>query len=62
MVCIVLVNWRFVLFTYRLITKADYPSGKFTLYFLAYVDSIPEDEDEKKKLAFGMPGVLELTQ
>ncbi|CEP18882.1 hypothetical protein [Parasitella parasitica] len=45
----------------KLITKSDHSEGKFTLYFLAYVDSIPEDEEEKKKLAFSIPGVLELT-
>ncbi|GAN05198.1 lactoylglutathione lyase [Mucor ambiguus] len=45
----------------KLINKLEFPSGKFTLYFLAYIDSVPEDEEEKKKLAFGMPGVLELT-
>jgi lactoylglutathione lyase len=47
---------------YRLITKHDFAENKFTLYFLAYVDSIPEDEAEKKKLAFSLSGVLELTQ
>lgn len=46
----------------RLITKNDVESGKFTLYFLAYVDSVPESEEEKRKLCFSMPGVLELTQ
>ncbi|CAO3640664.1 unnamed protein product [Mucor hiemalis] len=45
----------------KLITKQDFPESKFTLYFLAYVDSVPEDEAEKKKLAFSIPGVLELT-
>ncbi|KAI8147146.1 lactoylglutathione lyase [Fennellomyces sp. T-0311] len=45
----------------KLIMKTDMPAGKFTLYFLAYVDEVPESEEEKKKLAFGMPGVLELT-
>ncbi|KAI8640134.1 lactoylglutathione lyase [Parasitella parasitica] len=45
----------------KLITKSDFSSGEFTLYFLAYVDSIPESEDEKRKLAFSIPGVLELT-
>ncbi|KAI9482974.1 MAG: lactoylglutathione lyase [Benjaminiella poitrasii] len=45
----------------KLITKHDFPENKFTLYFLAYLDSIPEDEAEKKKLAFSISGVLELT-
>ncbi|KAF7728332.1 Lactoylglutathione lyase [Apophysomyces ossiformis] len=45
----------------KYIHKFDNEGGKFTLYFLAYVDSVPESEEEKKKLAFGMPGVLELT-
>ncbi|KAG0175377.1 Lactoylglutathione lyase [Apophysomyces sp. BC1034] len=43
------------------INKLENEGGKFTLYFLAYVDSVPESQEEKEKLAFGMPGVLELT-
>ncbi|KAI8098515.1 lactoylglutathione lyase [Halteromyces radiatus] len=43
------------------INRMDMESGKFTLYFLAYVDSVPESQEEKKKLAFTTPGVLELT-
>ncbi|KAG1218912.1 hypothetical protein G6F68_021494 [Rhizopus microsporus] len=46
----------------KLITSADYEQSKFTLYFLAFIDSVPESEEEKKKLAFSIPGVLELTQ
>jgi lactoylglutathione lyase len=46
----------------RLITTSENEAGKFTLYFLAYVDKVPESEAEKKKLAFSIPGVLELTQ
>jgi lactoylglutathione lyase len=38
------------------------PAGKFTLYFLAYIDSLPESDEERRKLAFSTPGVLELTQ
>ncbi|CAO3692792.1 unnamed protein product [Rhizopus stolonifer] len=45
----------------KLITSSDFEEAKFTLYFLAYVDSLPETDEEKKKLAFSMPGVLELT-
>lgn len=45
-----------------MITKSDNEGGKFTLYFLAYVDKLPESEEEKKKLCFSIPGVLELTQ
>ncbi|KAG0735523.1 hypothetical protein G6F62_005602 [Rhizopus arrhizus] len=45
----------------KLITSADYEQSKFTLYFLAFIDSVPESEEEKKKLAFSIPGVLELT-
>jgi lactoylglutathione lyase len=38
-------------------------AGKFTLYFLAHYDGpIPESEEEKRKICFGRPGVLELTQ
>ncbi|CAM0141191.1 Lactoylglutathione lyase [Umbelopsis sp. WA50703] len=45
----------------KLITKSVNEAGNFTLYFLAYVDKVPESEEEKKKLAFSIPGVLELT-
>lgn len=40
----------------------DNENGKFSLYFFAYVDSVPSSDEEKKKLAFSRPGVLELTQ
>ncbi|CAO3617910.1 unnamed protein product [Cunninghamella echinulata] len=45
----------------KCITKMDNEGGKFTLYFLAYADSIPETEEEKKKFVFSRPGILELT-
>ncbi|KAI8967784.1 lactoylglutathione lyase [Mycotypha africana] len=45
----------------KLITKKDFESSKFSLYFLAYVDKVPEDEEEKSVMAFSLPGVLELT-
>ncbi|KAG2237938.1 hypothetical protein INT48_002499 [Thamnidium elegans] len=45
----------------KFLTKSEFPQSKFTLYFLAYVDSVPESEEEKRKLAFSIPGVLELT-
>ncbi|CEI95466.1 Putative Lactoylglutathione lyase [Rhizopus microsporus] len=45
----------------KLITKLDFEESKFSLYFLAYVDSVPESEEERKKLVFSIPGVLELT-
>ncbi|KAI9013773.1 lactoylglutathione lyase [Phycomyces nitens] len=45
----------------KLITKSDIEAGKFTLYFLAYVDKVPESEEEKRRLCFSIPGVLELT-
>ncbi|OZJ06275.1 hypothetical protein BZG36_00775 [Bifiguratus adelaidae] len=45
----------------KLITKVDNEKGKFTLYFLGYFDSLPSTEEEKRKLAFSSPGMLELT-
>lgn len=48
--------------SYRLITSSVNDAGKFTLYFLAYVDKVPETKEEQMKLAFSIPGVLELTQ
>ncbi|KAI8061666.1 lactoylglutathione lyase [Gongronella butleri] len=45
----------------KLITTMDNEGGKFTLYFLAYTDSVPETEEEKKKFVFSRPGILELT-
>jgi len=48
----------------RLLTKADFPNGKFTLYFLAYIhnDVLPESAEEKLKYTFSREAVLELTQ
>ncbi|KAI8971051.1 lactoylglutathione lyase [Pilobolus umbonatus] len=45
----------------KLLTKREFESSKFTLYFLAYVDTVPQSDEEAAKLAFSIPGVLELT-
>ncbi|CAG8667904.1 16467_t:CDS:2 [Acaulospora morrowiae] len=46
----------------KLISKSDFPTAKFTLYFLAYVrESLSESETERKVYTFGREGVLELT-
>jgi len=47
----------------KLLNKAEFPNGKFTLYFLAYVrdDVVPESEEEKFKYIFSREAVLELT-
>ncbi|KAG2187881.1 hypothetical protein INT44_000631 [Umbelopsis vinacea] len=45
----------------KLITSSVNESANFTLYFLAYVDKVPETKEEQMKLAFSIPGVLELT-
>ncbi|KAI7869324.1 lactoylglutathione lyase [Spinellus fusiger] len=45
----------------KLITKSDHEESEFSLYFLAHIDELPESEEERKKLALSIPGVLELT-
>ncbi|CAG8544330.1 1084_t:CDS:2 [Ambispora leptoticha] len=47
----------------KLINRADYESGKFTLYFLAYVPEgeLPEAEQARKAYTFNREAVLELT-
>ncbi|KAL1924001.1 uncharacterized protein VTP21DRAFT_7036 [Calcarisporiella thermophila] len=46
----------------KLISQHDFPEGKFSLYFLAYRNEpLPESEEERRKLAFSLEGVLELT-
>lgn len=55
-------NFFFCFFLFRHIHKMDNENGKFSLYFLAYVDTVPSTEEEKKMMAFSRPGVLELTQ
>ncbi|KAF1799871.1 Glyoxalase/Bleomycin resistance protein/Dihydroxybiphenyl dioxygenase [Mucor lusitanicus] len=44
----------------KYITKHDLPDAKATLYFLAFVDAVPETQKEKLKLAFSHSGVIEL--
>uniref|UniRef100_F7II04 Lactoylglutathione lyase n=1 Tax=Callithrix jacchus TaxID=9483 RepID=F7II04_CALJA len=46
-----------------LIQKCDFPSMKFSLYFLAYEDKndIPKDKDEKIAWALSRKATLELT-
>ncbi|KAF9084198.1 Lactoylglutathione lyase [Mortierella sp. GBA35] len=49
------------------ISKMDNPGGKFTLYFLAYVNAEDQasleakSDDQRRAYAFNRPGVLELT-
>ncbi|KAI1300116.1 Lactoylglutathione lyase [Mortierella claussenii] len=49
------------------IAKSDNESGKFTLYFLAYVNDEDhaklqaKSDDDRRAYAFSRPGVLELT-
>ncbi|KAI9245580.1 lactoylglutathione lyase [Sporodiniella umbellata] len=38
-----------------------YEPEKTNLYFLAFIDNVPEDEEEIKKLIFSSSGILELT-
>ncbi|KAF6113922.1 glyoxalase I [Phyllostomus discolor] len=47
-----------------LLQKLDFPTMKFSLYFLAYEDKndIPKDKDEKVAWVFSRKATLELTQ
>ena len=48
----------------RLLRESHYPEGKFSLYFLAYVDEkqdLPSDESALKVWIAEQAGVLELT-
>lgn len=45
----------------RHIVSIGFEQDNFTLSFLGYVDSVPEDDEEKKRLVFSSPGILELT-
>lgn len=48
----------------RLLQKLDFPSMRFTLYFLGYEDKsdIPADIKERRAWTFSRRGTLELTQ
>jgi lactoylglutathione lyase len=45
-----------------MIHRMDNENDKFTLYFLAYMDTLPADKEAAHRAAFSQPGVLELTQ
>jgi len=46
----------------KLLGKYDFPTMKFTLYFLGYEQDVPEgDEKEKTQWVFGRSGLIELT-
>jgi len=47
----------------RLLKKLDFPSMKFSLYFLGFckAEDIPQDEDEKTEWTFRQAATLELT-
>ncbi len=48
----------------RLLKKFDYPSMKFSIYFMSYErpEDIPEDETEKLRFLNTRRGTIELTQ
>ena len=48
----------------RLLKRLDFPSMKFTLYFLGYENEgdIPKDETERTKWMFSRKATIELTQ
>ena len=49
---------------FRLLKKFDFPSMKFSLYFMGYEDpaDIPADETERTRWVFNQRATLELTQ
>ena len=48
----------------RLLKRLDFPSMKFTLYFLGYEkkEDIPEDEADRTRWTFSRKATIELTQ
>ena len=48
----------------NLLTKLDFPSMKFSLYFMGFekAEDIPEDLEERKRWVFSQKATLELTQ
>lgn len=48
----------------RLLKKLDFPSMKFSLYFMGFEDAkdIPQDENERTAWCFSRKATLELTQ
>lgn len=44
--------------------KLEFPSMKFSLYFMGYekAEDIPKDETERTRWCFTRPGTVELTQ
>lgn len=61
---LLLIDSYFFLFDFRLLQKLDFPTMKFSLFFLAYEDKndIPKDKDEKVAWVFSRKATLELTQ
>lgn len=47
-----------------LLVKLDFPSMKFSLYFMGFenVDEIPKDFEERQRWAFSRKATIELTQ
>jgi len=48
---------------FTLLSKADFPEWKFSLFFLGYypAEEVPEDPEERSKWVFNRPATLELT-
>lgn len=53
----------FFVFVTRLLSKLDFPTMKFSLYFVGYEkeEDIPQGKDEKTKWCFSRKGTVELT-
>ncbi|MFT3800138.1 MAG: lactoylglutathione lyase [Burkholderiaceae bacterium] len=48
----------------RVLRRADFPAGKFSLYFLAFVgdgETVPDTVEQRMAWLFARPAVLELT-
>lgn len=50
--------------THRLLKRLDFPSMKFSLYFMGYekAEDIPSDETERTRWMFSRKATVELTQ
>lgn len=51
-------------YIFRLLKKFDFPTMKFSLYFMGFEDEkdIPKDEQERSFWVFSRKATLELTQ
>ncbi len=59
----ILINLCLIPMSFRLLKQLDFPSMKFSLYFMGYenAEDIPRDEKERMRWVFTRRATLELT-